>query len=136
MEMVARRARAREDFCPQRKRRLFLARPRASVRDPLFRSVSRRAHGLGRGAHFGASGPVSVQPAIPDLVRLDGSSKKEPANAMKAVFVEQPGGVENMKYADLATPQPGPGQALVKIAASGVNYIDVYFRKGVYAAPV
>ena len=54
---------------------------------------------------------------------------------MKAVFVEQPGGVENLKYADITKPSPGPGQALVKIAASGVNYIDVYFRKGVYPAP-
>jgi NADPH:quinone reductase len=54
---------------------------------------------------------------------------------MKAVFVEQPGGVENLKYADFSNPEPGPGQALVKIAASGVNYIDVYFRKGVYPAP-
>ncbi len=54
---------------------------------------------------------------------------------MKAVFVEQPGGVENLKYADIPKPSPGPGQALVKIAASGVNYIDIYFRKGVYAAP-
>jgi NADPH2:quinone reductase len=54
---------------------------------------------------------------------------------MKAVFVEQPGGVENLKYADIPKPSPGPGQALVKIAASGVNYIDVYFRKGVYPAP-
>jgi NADPH:quinone reductase len=54
---------------------------------------------------------------------------------MKAVFVEQPGGVENLKYADIPTPSPGPGQALVKIAASGVNYIDIYFRKGVYPAP-
>ena len=54
---------------------------------------------------------------------------------MKAVFVEQPGGVENLKYADLPTPTPGPGQALVKIAASGVNYIDIYFRKGLYPAP-
>ena len=54
---------------------------------------------------------------------------------MKAVYVEQPGGVENMKYGDLPKPSPGPGQALVKIAASGVNYIDVYFRKGVYPAP-
>jgi NADPH2:quinone reductase len=53
---------------------------------------------------------------------------------MKAVFVEQPGGVENLKYADLPNPSPGPGQALVKIAASGVNYIDIYFRKGVYPA--
>jgi NADPH:quinone reductase len=54
---------------------------------------------------------------------------------MKAVFVEQTGGVENLKYADIAKPSPGPGQALVKIVASGVNYIDVYFRKGVYPAP-
>jgi NADPH:quinone reductase len=54
---------------------------------------------------------------------------------MKAVFVEQPGGVENLKYADFPNPTPAPGQALVKIAASGVNYIDIYFRKGVYPAP-
>src|ERR1700733_8138733 len=54
---------------------------------------------------------------------------------MKAVFVEQPGGVENLKYAELPKPSPGPGQALVKIVACGVNYIDIYFRKGVYPAP-
>lgn len=40
-----------------------------------------------------------------------------------------------MKYGDLPKPVAGPGQALVKIVASGVNYIDVYFRKGVYPAP-
>jgi len=51
---------------------------------------------------------------------------------MKAVFVEQPGGVENLKYGEVPKPSPGPGQALVKIVASGVNYIDIYFRKGVY----
>ena len=55
---------------------------------------------------------------------------------MKAVYVEQPGGVENLKYADIPKPSPGAGQALVKIVASGVNYIDVYFRKGVYPAPL
>jgi NADPH2:quinone reductase len=53
---------------------------------------------------------------------------------MKAVFVEQPGGPENLKYADLPKPAPGPGQALVKIAASGVNFIDIYFRAGLYKA--
>ena len=53
---------------------------------------------------------------------------------MKAVFVEQPGGPENLKYADLPTPSPGPGQALVKIAAAGVNFIDIYFRTGLYKA--
>jgi NADPH2:quinone reductase len=53
---------------------------------------------------------------------------------MKAVFVEQPGGAENLKYADLPVPQPAEGQALVKIAASGVNFIDIYFRTGLYKA--
>ena len=53
---------------------------------------------------------------------------------MKAVFVEQTGGPENLKYADLPQPQPGPGQALVKIAAAGVNFIDIYFRMGLYKA--
>lgn len=54
---------------------------------------------------------------------------------MKAVYVEQPGGIENLKYSDIPKPSAGPGQALVKVAASGVNYIDIYFRKGVYPAP-
>jgi NADPH2:quinone reductase len=37
-----------------------------------------------------------------------------------------------MELVDLPQPVPGPGQALVKIAASGVNFIDVYFRAGLY----
>jgi NADPH2:quinone reductase len=53
---------------------------------------------------------------------------------MKAVYVDTPGGPENLKYADLPTPKPGPGQALVKIAAAGVNFIDIYFRIGLYKA--
>lgn len=53
---------------------------------------------------------------------------------MKAVFIEQPGGPENLRYADIAQPTPGPGQAVVKIAAAGVNFIDVYFRIGLYPA--
>ena len=53
---------------------------------------------------------------------------------MKAVFVEQPGGAENLKYADLPDPKPAAGQALVKVHASGVNFIDVYFRIGLYKA--
>lgn len=54
---------------------------------------------------------------------------------MKAVFVEQTGGPENLKYADMPKPSPAAGQALVKIAASGVNFIDIYFRSGLYPAP-
>lgn len=55
---------------------------------------------------------------------------------MKAVFVEQTGGPEKLQYATIATPEPGPGQALVKVAASGVNFIDIYFRNGLYKAPL
>ena len=53
---------------------------------------------------------------------------------MKAVYVEKIGGPENLVYGDLPKPEPGPGQALVKIAAAGVNFIDVYFRTGLYPA--
>ncbi|HME10860.1 MAG TPA: quinone oxidoreductase [Bryobacteraceae bacterium] len=54
---------------------------------------------------------------------------------MKAVFVEKPGSAEDLKYGDVPKPSPGPGEALVKIEAAGVNFIDVYFRTGLYPAP-
>src|SRR5450432_303967 len=53
---------------------------------------------------------------------------------MKAIQVREPGGPEKMELVDVPTPQPGPRQALVRIAASGVNFIDVYFRTGLYKA--
>jgi NADPH2:quinone reductase len=53
---------------------------------------------------------------------------------MKAIQVKETGGPEKMELVDLPQPVPGPGQALVKIAASGVNFIDVYFRTGLYKA--
>jgi NADPH2:quinone reductase len=55
---------------------------------------------------------------------------------MKCIQVKEPGGPEKMELADVATPQPGPKQALVRIAVSGVNFIDVYFRTGLYKADV
>jgi len=53
---------------------------------------------------------------------------------MKAVFVTTPGTAADLVYGELPTPTPGPGQALVKIVSSGVNFIDVYFRTGLYKA--
>jgi len=53
---------------------------------------------------------------------------------MKAIQVKETGGPEKMQLADVPKPTPGPGQALVRIAASGVNFIDVYFRIGLYKA--
>jgi len=51
---------------------------------------------------------------------------------MKAIQVMQTGGAEQLKYVDAPKPTPGPKQALVKIAAAGVNFIDVYHRTGLY----
>lgn len=53
---------------------------------------------------------------------------------MKCMQVKVPGGPENLQLVDVPAPTPGPRQALVKIAASGVNFIDVYFRTGLYKA--
>src|SRR5579872_3101925 len=53
---------------------------------------------------------------------------------MKTIHVKEPGGPESMQLVDVPKPQPGAKQALVRIAAIGVNFIDIYFRKGLYKA--
>jgi NADPH2:quinone reductase len=55
---------------------------------------------------------------------------------MRAIRVPQYGGPEAMKLEDLPTPSPGDGQALVRIEAAGVNFIDVYQRTGLYKNPL
>ena len=54
---------------------------------------------------------------------------------MKAVVADPVGGPENLKYVDVGKPEPNAGEVLVKIQAIGVNFIDVYFRTGLYKAP-
>jgi NADPH2:quinone reductase len=51
---------------------------------------------------------------------------------MKAIRVHQPGGRDAMQYEDVPMPEPGPGEARVKVHAIGVNFIDVYHRSGQY----
>jgi NADPH:quinone reductase len=53
---------------------------------------------------------------------------------MKTILVKEPGGPEKMQLQEMPTPQPGRGQALVRLGAIGVNFIDVYFRMGRYKA--
>ena len=55
---------------------------------------------------------------------------------MKAIQVQQPGGAEALRLVDLPVPQPKPNEAVVKIAAVGVNFIDIYLREGRYKAPL
>lgn len=55
---------------------------------------------------------------------------------MKAIQVKQPGGPEALELVDLTIPTPKPNEAVVKLAASGVNFIDVYLREGRYKSPL
>ncbi len=51
---------------------------------------------------------------------------------MKAIRVHAPGGPEALRYEDVPDPTPKAGEALVRVEAAGVNFIEVYFRTGVY----
>lgn len=53
---------------------------------------------------------------------------------MKAIQIHQTGGPEVLQLLDLPIPQPGAGEVLIRIEAIGVNFVEIYFRKGVYKA--
>lgn len=53
----------------------------------------------------------------------------------KAIRIHAHGGPEVMQWEDVPTPEPGPAEALVHHTAVGLNYIDVYFRTGLYKIP-
>jgi len=55
---------------------------------------------------------------------------------MKAIRVHAPGGSEVLRYEDAPDPVPRAGEALVRVEAAGLNYIDVYYRAGAYHAPL
>ncbi|MFP5249324.1 MAG: quinone oxidoreductase family protein [Acidobacteriota bacterium] len=51
---------------------------------------------------------------------------------MKAIQIQENGGPEVLRLAELPIPVPGPGQVLIRVEAIGVNFIEIYFRKGLY----
>ena len=55
---------------------------------------------------------------------------------MKAIQIFTTGGPEVLTLQTLPDPEPQAGEALIRIEASGVNFIDTYFREGRYAAPL
>jgi len=55
---------------------------------------------------------------------------------VKAIRIEQNGGPEMMRLAEIDTPSPGPGEVLIRHAAIGVNFIDTYHRSGLYKNPL
>lgn len=55
---------------------------------------------------------------------------------MHAATLAKIGGPEVLEYTETGVPEAGPGRVLVKVAAAGVNFIDTYFRSGVYPRPL
>ncbi len=51
---------------------------------------------------------------------------------MRAVYIEQNGGPQALKYGERPKPEPAAGEVLVKLEASGVNFVDTYHRTGLY----
>ena len=50
----------------------------------------------------------------------------------KAIVIDQPGGPEVLQWKEVAIPEPGEGEVLIRQIAAGLNYIDVYHRSGLY----
>ncbi len=53
---------------------------------------------------------------------------------MKAIQIQSIGGPEVLELVELEIPEPGPGQVLIRVEAVGVNYVETYFRRGIYKA--
>src|SRR5512146_2709925 len=56
--------------------------------------------------------------------------------AMRAIQIERQGGPEVLREVNAPIPEPGPGQARVKLAAAGLNFVDIYQRMGLYKLPL
>ena len=54
---------------------------------------------------------------------------------MKAIRIHAHGGPEVLRYEDISIPEPGPGEALIEIHFSGLNFVDTYVRSGLYKPP-
>ncbi len=57
-------------------------------------------------------------------------------DSMHAVRIHEVGGPEVLRYEQVPVAAPGPGEALVRIEAAGVNFIDIYQRSGIYKLPL
>ena len=55
---------------------------------------------------------------------------------MKAVRIHRHGEADVLTYEDVPLPEPGPGEVRVKVAAAGLNFIDIYQRRGWYTTPL
>lgn len=112
---IARQAASRQFLgaAPHRRLHLPLSRPSPSLSPSL-------------------SHPTPASPST----RAFSTTKMTPVPAtMKAVQISKIGGPEVLEYAEIPVPALGAGQVLVRNRFAGINYIDTYFRSGLYPAP-
>ncbi len=87
---------------------------------------------------FGVSGEECESWRAGDIGERNPCSEPPPgcilAVDMKAIQIHDTGGPEVLQLAELPIPEPGAGQVLIRVEAVGVNFIEIYFRKGVYKA--
>src|SRR5699024_9710511 len=91
------------------------------------------------GKDLQAHGPQPIACPTPALPALRGnglhtSAQTRILGGMRAIQITAHGGPEVLTPVDLDIPEPGPGEVLIRTAAIGVNYIDTYFREGVYSS--
>src|SRR5205823_9569432 len=78
-------------------------------------------HGISFGKRIDA-------PDVPDT--------EHEGRTMRAIRVHAPGDADVLRLEDVPDPEPGPGEAVVRIEAAGVNFIEVYQRTGTYPQPL
>ncbi|KAE8694504.1 putative GRAM domain-containing protein / ABA-responsive protein-related [Hibiscus syriacus] len=72
---------------------------------------------------------------IAKALTTEAAAKVQPAKMVKAIRVHELGGPEVLKWEDVELGEPKEGEIRIKNKAVGLNFIDIYFRKGVYKAP-
>ncbi len=82
-------------------------------------------------------GAAIRNPVVPEMRRLHAPDPRHRYNTpMRTIQITQTGGADALVYTELPTPKAKSGEALIQVEASGVNFIDVYFREGRYASPL
>lgn len=107
---------------------------------PSIQLIRRSAHNLAKPSTFTTlSRPLlcsrlSSIPSKPQLPTFSTTTMPPVPASQKAIQISRNGGVDVLEYNDIPVPKPGSGQLLVKNQYAGINFIDTYFRSGLYKA--
>src|SRR5436305_14245432 len=79
---------------------------------------------------------MNTATALLSSLRVPNGGLPSSSNDMKAIRVHSTGGPEVLKLEELPDPSPGPMELLVTVEAIGLNFIEIYFRQGLYPSPL